>query len=183
LGSPVLVLLSGGVDSAALLEYYRSTGTSIQAIHFQYGQPASVSEQRAASEVALHYGIPLRIIDFLVPFSQRGDEVLCRNALFLLVACAGLTKTTPRVALGIHSGTTYYDCSTGFVEDVQRLLDGYFSGTVVVEAPFLKWTKPEVYNFCSTKNVPVHLTYSCERANEPCGDCPSCRDRRFLNAY
>jgi 7-cyano-7-deazaguanine synthase len=45
-------------------------------------------------------------------------------------------------------------------------------------APFATWTKQDIIAYCRTRNVPVHLTYSCERGTEPpCGTCLSCKDR------
>lgn len=179
--NPVLVLLSGGIDSAALVHYYRSQGTPVYGLYVQYGQPVAEREAKAAEAIAAHYRIYLMRAQIQPPLARRGDEFLCRNALLVLVACANLPPGVNRVALGIHSGTLYYDCSQGFVADMQRMLDGYFNGTVTVETPFLKWSKQEVYSYCRNHRVPVALTYSCERNNdEPCGQCPSCHDRRRL---
>lgn len=177
----VLVLLSGGIDSAALVHYYRSQNTPVFGLHVQYGQPVAEREAQAAKAIAAHYGIELRIAQIKPPLARRGDEYFCRNAILVLIACANLSPGVNRVTLGIHSGTIYYDCSQGFMADMQRLLDGYFSGTVTVEAPFLRWSKLEVYQYCMSHGVPVDLTYSCERNNDkPCGQCPSCYDRRRL---
>ena len=87
-----------------------------------------------------------------------------------------------RNAIGIHSCTPYYDCSQSFVNDIQRLFDGYFNGSIQVEAPFLELTKGEILSLCDKLKVPVEITYSCERSSDiPCGECLSCIDRRGLN--
>jgi 7-cyano-7-deazaguanine synthase len=80
--------------------------------------------------------------------------------------------------LGIHSGTDYYDCTSAFANHVQRLLDGYFGGLIVLDTPFIDHTKQDIYAYCRVKEVPVALTYSCERNRKvPCGECLSCRER------
>lgn len=179
--NPVLVLLSGGIDSAALIHYYRSQNTPVCALHIIYGQPASRRELQAAQAIAEHYNIELRIGQIEPPLARRGDEYYCRNAILVLMACATLLSGVNRVALGVHAGTVYYDCSEGFIADMQRLVDGYFGGTVTVVAPFLWWNKSEIYFYCKNHGVPINLTYSCERNDdEPCGLCPSCYDRRRL---
>ena len=50
-------------------------------------------------------------------------------------------------------------------------------GAVQVGAPFLAWTKRQVWDFATSGDVPLSLTYSCERGGEAaCGECPSCQD-------
>lgn len=180
--SLVAVLLSGGIDSTALLAHYQTKGYTVEALHIRYGHPSALRELRAAQDVSSYYNVSLRVIDLSLPFSHRGDEVLCRNAVFVLAACASLLPNVTKVALGIHRGVPYYDCSPVFLHDVQRMIDGYFGGTVVVEAPFVQWSKAEVYAYCKALGIPIELTFSCERSNEPCGECPSCSDRRHFDA-
>ena len=101
--------------------------------------------------------------------------------MFILAACS--VKQPPfRVAIGIHTGTPYYDCTKAFLDDCQRILDGYFSGTVGVEAPFLKHWKSDIIQYAKENKVPLDLTYSClMQDKQPCGKCSSCKDRqKFL---
>ena len=174
----VLLLVSGGIDSTALIDFYLRRGADLQCVHLSYGQPSARSEREAVEKVSAHYRVRTRLIDFGFPLARRRDEFLGRNAMFVLVAgCLGISPS--RVALGIHSGPHYYDCTRAFVIDCQRILDGYFSGTVRVEAPFIDFTKPDILEYCRTNEVPVGLTYSCLRRNAPpCGVCDSCLDRR-----
>jgi 7-cyano-7-deazaguanine synthase len=86
------------------------------------------------------------------------------------------------IALGVHDGTPYYDCGPGFLRDLQSVLDGYAGGAVRLVAPFLSWNKRQIWDFCRLADVPVGLTYSCEKGGaQPCGKCSSCRDRIALN--
>ena len=101
--------------------------------------------------------------------------------MFLLGAAGILDSTSARLSLGIYAGTPFYDCSVPFLDDVQRLFDGYFGGTVRVEAPFVEFTKRDVFDFCLCHQVPVDLTFSCERQSAyPCGECRSCEERLML---
>lgn len=89
-----------------------------------------------------------------------------------------------KIAIGVHSGVPYYDSTEMFIADSLNILDGYFNGTVLLDAPFLSFTKHQIYEYCIENNVPLELTYSCERGNMlPCGICPSCKDRRLLNEF
>jgi len=47
--------------------------------------------------------------------------------MFLLGAASILNNTSARLSLGIHAETPFYDCSVPFLNDVQRLFDGYFA--------------------------------------------------------
>lgn len=144
----------------------------------QYGQQAGSKELVSVYAVSRYYEVPLSITRFDGKLVQRNYEFVGRNALLVLLACSQASVTVSHVALGIHAGTPYYDCSPSFVRELQTVLDGYFSGTVTLEVPFLTWTKPEVYSYCSRNGLPVHLTYSCQRGDDvPCGSCPSCQDR------
>jgi 7-cyano-7-deazaguanine synthase len=179
----VLVLFSGGIDSTALLEYYLSKKYKVLALFFDYGQPSNKKENLVVQEICRHYEINL--IEAKVGFSLKNNngEFVGRNALFITAALSFLPSNYSKIALGIHAGTSYYDCSQSFVEDYQRIIDGYFSGTVLLDVPFLQFTKEQIIDYCIQKSVPVPLTYSCELGHDGnCGRCLSCKDRRrFLN--
>jgi 7-cyano-7-deazaguanine synthase len=179
---PVVVLLSGGVDSSALVSFFLNSGRRVSGIHIQYGQPASQSEQLAASQIAGYYSIPLQTIRLGFDIANVNGEFLCRNGLFVLAACSLLAPGAKRLALGIHSGAPYYDCSPRFLSDMQKVLDGQFGGAVLLEAPFLEWSKHDIFDYCQKNRVPIGLTYSCETTSgTPCGACLSCMDRRRLD--
>lgn len=178
----VLLLLSGGIDSLALLHFYLRRNEDVKCIHFNYNQPNIKSESEAVQKISKFYGIKTETLNYCLPIAYRGDEVYCRNTLFVLIA-ASLGYPNVRISLGIHSDSSYYDASDLFLEDCQRILDGYFSGSVKVEAPFIGYNKMDIIDYCQKYNVPLSLTYSCFRKEAPpCGECPSCLDRRKLDA-
>jgi 7-cyano-7-deazaguanine synthase len=99
----------------------------------------------------------------------------------LAAAPAALSEGFGQLALGIHKGSHYYDASLAFVSDAQRVFDGYFGGRIIVTAPLLDITKPEIWQIARAEGLPVDLTYSClEGSDPPCGCCPSCKDREAL---
>lgn len=178
----VNLLLGGGIDSTALIAYYISRKASVRGIHFNYGQPSLVGESLSVSMLSQHYSIPVTTVDLGISIASTQGEYHCRNALLLLAAASVLHVRRGILAIGIHSGTPYYDCSLSFMTDIQRLLDGYFGGAVQVEAPFIELTKKDIFDFCQLMNVPIKMTFSCERRGDfPCSECPSCKDRRMLD--
>jgi len=173
----VILLTSGGIDSTALLDLYLRRTAKVNCVYFQYDQPSAKSEKAAVVEVSKYYNVRSTIINLSFPIALRKEELIGRNALFVLAA-SSLKPPPLRIALGIHSGSRHYDCTRSFVDDYQRVLDGYFAGTVRLEAPFIDLEKIDVIDYCRANNVPIDLTYSCQRQNyPPCGKCSSCLDR------
>lgn len=178
-----VVLLSGGIDSAACVRYYLDLGFRLRGLFIDYGQRARDNEGESAVKIANYYGIPLDRLS-LSPVKHFGPgEIRGRNAFLIIAALLFYPKFKGILSIGIHSGTPYYDCSGQFIRDIATIIDAYTGGEVRIDAPFLTWDKPTVYAYCEEKNVPIHLTYSCEAGTDPsCGKCRSCRDREVLNA-
>ncbi len=177
----VVVLLSGGLDSAACASFYHSRRYEATALFVEYGQGALEQERRAARRIADHYGIRLSVVQIsgLGPFSD--GFIPGRNALLATAALSHVHARSTLVALGIHAGTSYADCSQAFVDAMQRLFDIYTGGRVRMACPFLEWTKAQLGVFCREAEVPVGMTYSCEAGGDPpCGVCLSCKDREAL---
>jgi 7-cyano-7-deazaguanine synthase len=179
--SDCVVLLSGGIDSAACVDFYQRQQFLIQGLHVTYGQPAAKQESAAASAIADYYRIPLTQICMIGARPKSETEFLGRNALLLFTALLELKARSAIVVLGVHSGTPYYDCSSSFLSTVQVIVDGQCDGRIRIAAPFLEWTKKQIWSYCMEHRVPLELTYSCERGLErPCGICLTCRDLETL---
>ena len=178
-----IVLLSGGIDSAACVHYYLDLNFEVLGLFFDYSQSALDNERRSAVLIAAHYGIKLDQASFSGTKHYGPGEIRGRNAFLILAALLYYPRFKGIISLGIHTGTPYYDCSERFIRDVTPIIEGYTGGEVRINAPFLTWDKLTIYAYCKEKNVPTHLTYSCESGTDPpCGKCLSCKDREALNA-
>jgi 7-cyano-7-deazaguanine synthase len=178
-----LVLLSGGIDSTACAEFYLSKRYSVSSLYLDYGQVAAAKEASAAKAISSHYNIPLKIVSCkgLGPWTK--GPILGRNAFFLQTALMCFRGESGIIAIGIHSGTAYRDCTDGFVKAMQSTFDLYADGLISIGAPFIRWMKKDIWEYSKKKNVPVHLTYSCELGRkQPCGECLSCKDLEILYA-
>jgi 7-cyano-7-deazaguanine synthase len=176
-----MVLLSGGIDSSATLALYTRRSKDVSAIFVDYGQLAVVQERLASSQIAAHYKVDLVVAQCSGLGTFGPGFIRGRNALLLQMALAAAPFDTGQIAIGIHSGTPYVDCSSAFLDEVQRMFDLYCNGRIRAAAPFMNDEKPAVVDFCRTAKVPMSLTYSCERgAAAPCGSCLSCGDRIAL---
>lgn len=179
----VWLLLSGGIDSAACLVFYLKQAFCIECIHISFGQPALLHECAAARRIAHHFSVPLKVLQWTGSAHLQEGEIAGRNAFLLMGALTEIGGNSGLLATGIHAGTSYYDCSPDFLSAMQTVVDGYCDGRVNLTAPFVKWSKQDIFAFCKSEGVPIELTYSCERGTQqPCRECLSCRDRRSLDA-
>jgi 7-cyano-7-deazaguanine synthase len=172
----VTLLLSGGIDSTALLYFYLEQGQRVQCMHFSYGQRNEKSELDASKKIANYYNVDLFNIKIDFPLQYKKDEILFRN-LFLVLSAASFSKSTSRISIAVHGGTDYYDCSQKFIDHCQNILDGYFMGGIRLEAPFLLNQKEDILEYSNKNSIPLALTYSCLKSNSPCGECKSCLQR------
>ncbi len=181
---PVIVLLSGGIDSTACVHYYLQNDFLPMGLFIDYGQLVRKKEYESAKKIAGYYRIKLDMIKISTSNKFGAGEIKGRNALFVIAALMKYKDLPSIIALGIHSGTQYFDATEQFVGNMNSLLSGYTNGTVRLDAPFLRWQKSMIYEYCKNNAVPIHLTYSCEQGvRKPCGVCNSCLDRKALGAY
>ena len=142
-----VVLLSGGLDSAAVLAWMRREGFACHALSFRYGQRHGVELSRAA-EMARTLGavehkvaeIDLRAFggsaltdDIAVPKDRADGEIAhgvpityvpARNTIFLAFALAfAETLGSSDIAIGVNAidYSGYPDCRPDFIEAFERL--------------------------------------------------------------
>ena len=175
----VVVLLSGGADSA-IVTALLSGSRDLTGLWFDYGQAAAHAESRASARVAEYFGIRHERVALPTIAPGPGGEIPHRNDLLIATAAALYPRTS--LAIGIHAGTGYSDCSPSWAGEWQQLLDLQFGGETELLTPLLRLEKGEVYSLAADLKVPLGVTHSCETGNSPCGACRSCADRRTVNA-
>ena len=176
---PLLILASGGVDSSTLLWLSVQQGLTPTALFVDYGQPAAEAEGEAVAKICSSLRTPWRRVRYKGTRFGAG-EIRGRNAFLLHTALVEFPSSSGVVALGIHAGTGYADCSPEFMEIMERSYEFHTGGAIAATAPFLHWTKQDVYHLAAKLNVPTAQTHSCEASNLPCGRCRSCQDRSLL---
>jgi 7-cyano-7-deazaguanine synthase len=175
------VLMSGGIDSAACAHFLRRQGLVLDAVFLDYGQVAATLEVRAAMALAHHLDLPLQLFTLSGSEPLGSGELVGRNALLVFATLFLIRGRSGLIALGLHAGTPYYDCSAPFVTSIASLVSEHTDGRVSVVAPFIEWTKRDVFDYFISANLPISITYSCESGTDPvCGACASCRDRKAL---
>lgn len=201
-----IVLLSGGMDSAALTGYLLSLGYTVDAVAVDYGQRHR-RELDAAEAVALHYQIRCDVVDLTavgkllggsaltdpniaVPEGHYADEsmritvVPNRNAILIMVAAGvAVTRHAQYVATAVHAGDhpVYPDCRPQFITAAgQAVTTGTAGhGDVHLIAPFVNSTKAWIADLGAKLGVPFALTWSCyQGGDQHCGRCGTCVERR-----
>ena len=177
----VLVLMSGGVDSTACAHYFLQRGDHVSGIFVDYGQLAAAAERASVQNVASYFNVPLSIVTFNCQQRFGSGLIVGRNAFLVFAAMMGSQLEAGALALGVHSGTSYYDCGTDFVDRVSHIVDSYSSGRLALICPFLEQDKLFVLRYARDAKIPLQLTYSCELGTTPaCGRCRSCGDRNGI---
>jgi 7-cyano-7-deazaguanine synthase len=104
-----------------------------------------------------------------------------RNAFLIFTAIFLGRMHHGLLAIGVHAGTPYYDCSPAFLTGMKQSAEEHTAGRLTISAPFLTWEKPQIVKYFLQAGLPIAVTYSCESGIlPPCGSCASCRDRRAL---
>lgn len=195
---PVVVVLSGGLDSTVTLALAvaRHGADQVRALGADYGQ-RHVRELRAAQVVAAHYGIPYETCDLRglltgsallgegeVPHghyaapSMEQTVVHGRNLLFASVAVSA-AGPGGEVWLGVHSGDHYIypDCRPSFWAPFSTAVRLAYKVSVVT--PLILGSKTDAVRRGVAQGAPLHLTWSCYEGGElHCGQCGTCVERR-----
>lgn len=179
-GKRILLLLSGGLDSACCLSYLDTYGHTVESLFVHYGQAAAEAEDIAARKVAAHFGSDFRRIDISHNRKFGQGEIIGRNAALIFSALLSTSTLPTSICIGIHAGTPYFDCSQTFCTDLDKIVTELTSSRTSIFTPFVTWHKADIVKFAIENKVPIDITYSCETGNSPCGECASCKDRLLL---
>lgn len=202
----VVVLLSGGIDSATTLYLAKKEGFRCHCLIFDYGQRHR-REIESARRIAKINNCPWQIlkIDFLKKGSALLDRkakipqhsnlkrgipstyVPARNIIFLSFALSyAETIEAEKIFIGAHTldYSNYPDCRPEFFKAFNRVIlygtkVGRKGRRIEIRTPLISKTKSEIIKLGERLGVPFELTWSCyQNRNYPCGKCDSCYFRR-----
>lgn len=161
-----------------VLSLLQSTRPAATAVFVDYGQAALVQEKNASRQIADHFGIDLINLRLEFPKRYSAGEIVYRNGTLIFAAAMATADFADRIAIGIHAGVPYPDCSVAFLRTIETALRESHFGPMQMIAPLKTWHKPEIIAYAKQEHLPLALTYSCEAGGAmPCGKCASCLDR------
>ena len=207
-GTPAVVLVSGGLDSATTLAIAREFGHRCYALSFDYGQRHAV-ELGAARRVCNSLGtVEHRVL--AMPIGEFGHSALtdrsiavpeksgdgipvtyvpARNTVFL--ACAlGYAEVigAQHIYIGVNAVdySGYPDCRPAFIRAFESLANLATRAAVEgrltrIHAPLIEMTKADIIRRGVALGVDYTMTVSCYQPDpdgRACGRCESCRLRR-----
>src|SRR5260370_15172374 len=151
------VLMSGGIDSAASAASLAEQGNKVRGVLVDFGQASVAFERQAAHALAAQMQIPLTAYSISGSLPYSAGELLGRNA-FLIFAALFLTRQkSGLLAIGIHAGSPYYDCSPSFFSSMAQLIAEHTDGRVILIAPFLEWSKGDVLRYFRSSSLSSNL--------------------------
>lgn len=203
-----LVILSGGMDSTALLWKRKELGDELLAVSFLYGQRHRREIAMAAEQCRLaDCGHIVTEIAGLfpqdesaltgggdIPHGHYADEnmkktvVPARNLIMIAMgAQIAISNGCDGLAVGVHSGDheIYPDCRPDFIRPMMDAIKSCDYHPLTLLAPFLHSDKERILKTTSHLGIDWGKTHTCYEGGEiGCGRCGSCVERReaFLNA-
>lgn len=203
---PIVVILSGGMDSTTLLYHVVETyeRNKIFALSIHYGQSHS-RELEAAARTCQYLKIKQKILllgnqlqDLLKGSSLTSSEIAMpegnyaednmkltvvpnRNMIFLSLAIGYVISLGgDTVYYGAHAGdhTIYPDCRPEFVKAINKVASLSHFYPIKIEAPYLNKTKAFIASEGKRIGVNYLDTWTCYKGGiKACGKCGSCVER------
>lgn len=169
-----VVLVSGGIDSAVILNWakgwYRVTALSFDIAGRPRGEVRACAALVKWARVK-HLRIPLR---FLKP--RPSGYVPARNLVYHGIALSVAEELGARVVVAGHNASDariFEDARTSFFRRLARLNAG-----PKILLPLSRLTDAQVVERGRREGAPLHLTWSCYRDGaKPCRRCAACRGR------
>ena len=197
----VVILLSGGLDSAVLAYRASASGQLGACVFVDYGQPAAEQERAAAVRIAAALDADLHICevvlcgmaDMRAESGKPGPRVVPgRNLVLIALGCnvaTAIGADTVLIGCTRDDVEAYPDCRPQFVGNIDLAHRETGAGPRVV-APWMWSTRADVVKEARQLGVPVgrcaspddadeyaYAVWSCYTptdAGEPCGTCNSC---------
>ncbi len=197
----VAVLVSGGVESAAMLVEGLKRHGQVYPIYVRKGLVWEPAELASLKKLLRHFqadGLaPLTVLDLPVEaiygrhwslgkaatpgFRAPDTAVYLPGRNLLLLSLAGLfcsIRKIPVVWIGVLKGNPFRDARTGVMKQVEGLLKETLGFRIRIVAPFRRMNKGQVIRRWA--DVPWEDTLSCLRPKKGrhCGRCQKCAERK-----
>lgn len=205
----VVVLLSGGIDSATALAIAKSENKEIYALTIDYGQK-NREEIEAARRIALQFGVtehkvilvelgkicisPVMVSYLMVEgkvYSEAEGRspnyVPARNLIFLSLALSyaeTVGASCILIGVGAEDSFGFPDARSEFLDAFENLVNiatGFGDKRIKVLAPLKEMSKGQIILKGKSLGVDFSITQSCYEPENgmPCGRCESCMARRM----
>jgi 7-cyano-7-deazaguanine synthase len=200
--SKVLVMLSGGLDSATCLYWSKMKFTDVSVITFNYYKRLT-GEKKATAELAKRATVT-NFFEINIPFIKepldfynshfRSTGVLdgrwssyipARNILFYSIAAYYAEFLNIKYIVGGHNShdrAFFKDATEGYIKKINSL---FKQGCLFCDGnpyriilPLARMKRKNIINLAIKLKVPIELTWSCHNKGKThCGRCYACKQR------
>lgn len=185
------ILLSGGIDSAALAFWKRPD----IAININYGQRSAIAERQASLSIAKELNIPLQTID--IDCSSLGSGDLSNNhaieiapvsewwpyrnqLLITLASMRAVSVGIKELMIGaVVTDKRHLDGTEDFFK-LMNLTTNYQEGHLEITVPGITMDTLQLIKTANVPNSILGWTHSCHTGNLPCGQCNGCNKHLFV---
>lgn len=186
-----ILLASGGYDSTVLAAHLEFQKINFIPYHCQifkdglYNTINNKEEYNCFIKNFIKYST-LYISTLHLRKRETSEEIDCyvpgRNTIFVYDAINRFyanhsSDTSLRIYIGIiETVPRFADCTQEWLNNLNKLLQAEFGDKVIVVAPFINFSKDQVYKLGQFYNVKLESTFSCNyvKDGEPCGKCGNC---------
>ena len=186
----IVVLASGGIDSALMLSMFKQQKHESIPLFFNYGQLALEKEWNACQTICEK----MELKPFMMNIEGFGklpsgltqshldiyDDAFLptRNLTFVTLGAAyAYSNNADVVAIGLLSNPVFPDQTKEFIKNAEISISTSLGKKIHLLAPLIDLDKRDILNMA--KDFPHSSeTYFCHSGTEtPCGKCISCRER------
>ena len=197
----IILMLSGGIDSATALFWALNKGYDIIALSMNYKWRPK-NEIKATKKLVELTGVPLvevsvpyimsavdlRFEGYPIPSAKNAPEgfIPLKNLIFYSIAAYFAEVYGCNIIIGGHIQDDikkFSDVGLSFFESLEKIIkiSNHDQDLQAIKfiMPLSNKTKVEVFELASKLNVPIDVTWSCYGDfEEPCGKCSSCVSRQ-----
>lgn len=183
--TPIIHLLSGGMDSVVMLYDLQAQGCLIHCVLFDYKQ-RHVQELEWARFHCHKFNLMFTTIEIpqiagsTLTDGKGGVVVPGRNSIFLSLAVPVAVAAKAEAityACNKDDEEVFPDCRRAFVQAFNHLLMMQHI-EIEVCAPYMDKAKWQIADLGRQLGVAFEETWSCYRGGEaPCGECEACKKR------
>jgi 7-cyano-7-deazaguanine synthase len=196
--SKVLIMLSGGLDSATCLFWAKDRFTDISIMTFNYFR-RSEKEKESTYKLAGMANIS-EVITIEIPFVKEVSDyrwngetaekipsyIPARNLIFYSIALHYSEFCGNKWVIGGHNAydkKLYRDATREYLDKISVL---YQEGSLVhketapkIILPLIGLSRSDIIKLAIEVNVPIQITWSCHNDGKvPCGRCHACIQRK-----
>jgi 7-cyano-7-deazaguanine synthase len=190
--SSALVLLSGGLDSAAALAWSHQNFDEVKALSFLY-YLRPFRERLAVFRLLQHF--PTRLVEAPLPFIKEAADynpdfrdqapqgyISNRNMIFYSIGAYFAEMQNCDSLIGGHTAEdeeAFPDAGISFFQGLQSLMNEALQMRKIrIELPLSRYSKLQALEKARDWKIPFDCTWSCYWDGiHPCGECISCKER------